>query len=123
MSAKDIFHNAVRKALEKEGWVITYDPLFIRSLGIEFYIDLGAEKIIGAEKDGEKIAVEIKSFIATSAISEFHTAVGQFMNYRIALQDQEPDRPLYLAVPKDTYETFFTIQFVRLLFGNIGSGL
>ncbi|QTA85809.1 XisH family protein [Desulfonema magnum] len=113
MTAKDIFHDVVRNALEKEEWIITDDPLFIRSLGIEFYIDLAAEKIIGAEKEGQKIAVEIKSFIAASAISEFHRALGQYMNYRLALQNQEPDRVLYLAVPKDTYETFFKIQFVQ----------
>ncbi len=114
MTAKDIFHDAVRNALEKEGWIITNDPLFIRSLGIDFYIDLAAEKIIGAEKEGQKIAVEIKSFIAVSAVSEFHRAVGQFMNYRLALRNQETDRPLYLAVPKDAYETFFSIRFVRV---------
>lgn len=32
MPAKDLFHQAVRHALEKEGWIITYDPLHIRPL-------------------------------------------------------------------------------------------
>ena len=114
MPAKDIFHDAVKKALEKEEWRITDDPLFIRSLEIGFYIDLAAEKLIRAEKGNQKIAIEIKTFIATSTTSEFHRAVGQFMNYRLALQTQEPDRTLYLAVPKDTYETFFKIPFVQL---------
>jgi len=50
--------------------------------GVEMYVDLGAEKLIAAEKNGKKIAVEIKNFLATSNISEFHTAVGQFLNYR-----------------------------------------
>lgn len=35
------------------------------------------------------------------------------MNYRLALQSQEPDRPIYMAIPKDTYETFFKIEFVQ----------
>ena len=86
MTAKDIFHDTVRKALEKEKWIITDDPLFIRSLGINFYVDLAAERIIGIEKEGQKIAVEIKSFVAASAIAEFHKALGQYMNYRLALQ-------------------------------------
>jgi hypothetical protein len=47
MSAKDVFHNAVKNALQKEGWIITDDPLFIRFGGINIYIDLGAEKVIG----------------------------------------------------------------------------
>ena len=76
MPAKDIFHEAVRKGLEKEGWVITDDPLKLQVGGVEMYVDLGAEKIIAAEKDGEKIAVEIKSFIGSSNISEFHTAIS-----------------------------------------------
>ncbi len=113
MPAKDVFHDTVRNALEKERWTITDDPLFIKSLGIDFYVDLAAERIIGVEKEGQKIAVEIKSFVAASAVSEFHKAIGQYMNYRLALRNQEPDRHLYLAVPKDTYETFFRIQFVQ----------
>jgi predicted RecB family endonuclease len=76
MAAKDVFHEAVRKGLEKEGWVITDDPLKLQVGGVEMYVDLGAEKIIAAEKDGKKIAVEIKSFIGPSNISEFHTAIG-----------------------------------------------
>jgi hypothetical protein len=31
MAAKDVFHDAVRNGLEKEGWVITNDPLRIRA--------------------------------------------------------------------------------------------
>ena len=68
MSAKDIFHNTVRLALEKDNWFITHDPLSITVDGIEFPIDLGAEK------EGQKIAVEVKSFLGKSEISEFHTA-------------------------------------------------
>jgi XisH protein len=113
MPAKDIFHEAVRKGLEKEAWVITDDPLNLQVGGVEMYVDLGAEKIIAAEKDGEKIAVEIKSFIGPSNISEFHTAIGQFINYRVALEAQYPDRILYLAVPLGTYQTFFLLQFVQ----------
>ena len=40
MSAKDIFHNSVRSALEKEGWIITHDPLFIKVKELDFFIDL-----------------------------------------------------------------------------------
>lgn len=111
--ARDVFHYAVRKGLEKEGWVITGDSLKIKAGGVEMQIDLGAERVIAAEKEGEKIAVEIKSFINPSNISEFHTAVGQFYNYRVALEEQQPDRILYLAVPITTYQTFFQLQFVQ----------
>jgi hypothetical protein len=70
-------------------------------------IDLAAEKLIAAEREGEKIAVEIKSFLEkSSAISGFHTALGQFINYRGALRRRQPERVLYLAVPLTTYIMF-----------------
>jgi len=77
------------------------------------YIDLGAEKLLAAQRGEEKIAVEIKSFVRASAISEFHTALGQFLNYRLALSEQEPERALYLAIPIDAYSSFFTIRLVQ----------
>lgn len=113
--AKDIFHDVVRKGLEKENWVITDDPLEIEVGGVEMYIDLGAEQLLAAQRSGEKIAVEIKSFIAPSNISAFHTAVGQFFNYRVALEVQEPERVLYLAVPLGVYRDFFQKQFIQLI--------
>jgi len=114
MAAKDIFHVTVKTALQKDGWTVTHDPLHIRLGGvIDLYIDLGAEKVLAAEKDGEKIAVEIKSFLGASTISEFHLALGQFTNYRYALEDAEPDRTLYLAVPLDIYNEFFTLAFIQ----------
>ena len=113
MSAKDATHNVVRKALEKDGWTITQDPYYIKVGGVELYIDLGAEAMVAAEREGQKIAVEIKSFLGASSISEFHTALGQFFNYRLALEEKEPDRELYLAVPLNTYNDFFSLQFIQ----------
>ncbi|BBD66514.1 fdxN element excision controlling factor protein XisH [Nostoc commune NIES-4072] len=113
MSARDRFHELVRTALEKQGWVITHDPYHIDLGFVDFYIDLGAELLLAATKDEEKIAVEIKTFLAPSTISEFHTAIGQFINYRIALEDDDPDRRLYLAVPLDVYKRFFRYPFIQ----------
>ncbi len=112
MSARDLFHDAVRKGLEKEGWLITRDPLELEWEDVKVKIDIAAEKLISAERGEKKIAVEIKSFISTSAISDFHTALGQFLNYRIMLEVQDPIRQLYLAVPLETYEVFFQTRFV-----------
>lgn len=115
MAAKDTFDEAVKSALEKDGWLITSDPLYINFAEVEIYIDLGAEKLLAAEKDREKIAVEIKTFLKPSAISEFHTVLGQFLNYRFALQAEEPERLLYLAIPIEIYDTFFARRFVQLI--------
>ncbi len=113
MAKRDVFHNSVKHALQKEGWQITHDPLSFKIDDIPMQIDLGAERLITAEKDNEKIAVEVKSFLRDSAISEFHTALGQFINYRDLLEIEEPERMLFLAVPVDTYKQFFTIGFIH----------
>jgi XisH protein len=112
VAAKDRFHQVVKTALIKDGWDVTHDPLQIKVGGVDMEIDLGAERLLAAERSGEKIAVEIKSFLASaSAISEFHTALGQFINYRAALRREEPERVLYLAVPDLTYNSFFQLDF------------
>ncbi|MBN3892504.1 MAG: XisH family protein [Nostoc sp. JL31] len=112
--AKDVFHLQVKKALIKDGWIITHDPFTIRvSEAIKLQIDLAAENAIAAERNAEKIAVEIKSFIADSDISEFHTALGQYLNYSQAIEEKEADRVLYLAVPIETYQDFFQLSFVQ----------
>jgi len=113
MPAKDIFHEACKNALIKDGWLVTNEHFFIRSGGVEIYIDIGAEKIITAERNGKKIAVEVKSFLGYSTISEFHIAVGQFINYRSILEEEETGRILYLAIPLDVYETFFQLPFTQ----------
>lgn len=114
MSRKDRFHQAVRNALEKEGWTITHDPFTIQiNEAVKLKIDLGAESTIAAQRDQEKIAIEIKSFITDSDISEFHAALGQYLNYIQALEDKEPDRTLHLAVPLETYDDFFQLPFIQ----------
>jgi len=111
--AKDLFHQAVKQALIKDGWTITNDPLTIRIDRVKLEIDLGAEKVFAAEKNGQKIAVEVKSFINPSTINDFHNALGQFLNYRLALQMTESNRTLYLAVPIDVFNTFFQERFTQ----------
>jgi hypothetical protein len=112
--AKDVFHQQVKNALIKNGWNITHDPLTIRiSEAVKLQIDLAAETTIAAERDSEKIAVEIKSFVGDSDISAFHTALGQYLNYCQALEEQEPDRLVYLAIPLETYQDFFQLPFIQ----------
>jgi len=109
---KDRFHGVVKTGLEKEGWQITADPYEINIDDVDFQIDLAAEQLLAAQRESDKIAVEIKSFISSSNVSDFHTALGQFLNYRDALERVEPDRLLYLAVRMPVYETFFQRRFI-----------
>lgn len=109
--AKDTFHEAVKQALEKQQWIITADPLRVDFGDVEFKVDLAAERVLAADRGDEKIAVEIKSFLRSSAITDFYVALGQFLSYRLALEMIEPDRLLYLAVPLDAYQNFFQLAF------------
>ncbi len=113
MSRRDTHHQAVKNALIKDGWTITDDPLRIRYGGVDFFVDLGAEKLLAAEKEGQRIAVEIKSFIGASEISEFYIALGQYLSYRTALRRAQPDRLLFVAVPEDAWTGFFTLPFAQ----------
>lgn len=104
MARRDIHHHVIKLALEREGWNVTDDPFFVKIGRKTAEIDLGAERIILAERSTEKIAVEVKSFVGTSIITEFYKALGQFLMYQRALQTAEPDRILYLALPQAAYD-------------------
>jgi hypothetical protein len=102
---KDKFHETVKIALEKEYWHITNDPLFVPTKGgNNFFIDLGAERFIGAEKDGESIAVEIKSFSGNSPMYSFYEILGQFLVYKIALREQAKTWALFIAISDIGYK-------------------
>lgn len=106
MSAKDKYHEHVKEALIKDGWEITDDPYVLQyEKGKERYeIDFGAEKIFAAQKGSQKIAVEVKSFLSGSVLYDYHSAVGQYMNYKINLDEFEAARVLFLAIPQPAYK-------------------
>jgi len=114
MAAKDRFHAVVRIALEKEQWNVTDDPLRLEIGGTKFEIDLGAEQLLAAERGKDKIAVEIKTFLSDSPLTDYHAALGQFLNYRLALEIIDSTRILYLAIPVGAYETFFKREFAQI---------
>ncbi len=116
MPAKDKYHNAARNALEKDGWRVTHDPYYIQSEGINYPVDLAAEKIIAAEKEGEKIAVEVKSFVRESLVNEFHTALGQYLDYELGLEEQEPDRKPVLMLTTEVFEKMSKIPLLMRAF-------
>jgi hypothetical protein len=116
MPAKNICHNAVVNALVADGWKVTHDPLTISYGGKDLFVDLGAERIaIAAEKSGERIAVEIQSFLNRSPVRDLQEAVGQFDIYRAILAETDPDRLLFLAVPRRVYEGLLTEAFGQLI--------
>jgi hypothetical protein len=115
MPAKDIYHNEVKNALLKDGWTITADPYFIKYEDAELYADLAAEKPIAAQRQGQKIVVEIKSFVGRSLMYDFHGALGQYMVYRNLIQLTEPEYKLYLAIDDLVYKNFFQRKSIQLI--------
>ncbi|MEG4938740.1 XisH family protein [Microcoleus sp. F4-D5] len=115
MPAKDIYHNAVKNALLKDGWTITADPYFIKYEDAELYADLAAEKPIAAQRQGQKIVVEIKSFVGRSLMYDFHGALGQYMVYRNLIQLTEPEYKLYLAIDDLVYKNFFQRKSIQVI--------
>lgn len=115
MAKLDKIHNAVKGALVKDGWTITADPFRLRYGGRKLFVDLGAERVLAAEKGTEKIAVEVKSFVGASEINDLENALGQFIFYRAIMAEKEPDRELFLAVPDEVFTTLFEREFRDLL--------
>jgi hypothetical protein len=115
MPKLDIIHNAVKNALIKDGWSITDDPYVIQYRKTMLYADLGAERPIAAERDGQKLVVEVKSFIGASKIQDLKEALGQYDIYRYLLEETAPDRKLYIAISNVAYNTFFTQDVTQLI--------
>ena len=115
MPAKDIYHNAVRFALIKDGWEILTEDYTLEYGGDRLYVDIAAEKSIAAEKQGRKILVEVKSFLGRSFVNDLEQAVGQYIVYRDILVEKELDFQLYLAITKGTYQNYFQRQLTQMI--------
>jgi XisH protein len=112
--ARDLLHSNVKEALIKEGWDITKDPLRIPIDGTYLEIDMAAEIIFGADKGGEKIAIEVKSFLKKSFMTNFHEAIGQYLDYVSALEDFDAQRVVFLAIPLYAYNNvIFQGRFIQ----------
>jgi len=111
--ARDLFHQDVKEALIKEGWTVTDDPLTFKIGKMQVQMDLGAERLIAAEKGSERIAIEIKTFGNLSFITALYEAVGKYIIYRNVLKRLQPDRMLFLALPETIFERFFEEAFIQ----------
>jgi XisH protein len=86
----------------------------------DMFIDLGAERILAAQKGTRKIAVEVKSFLGLSDMAELEQAIGQYTIYHEVLSRVDPDRSLFLAVDEEVYVNLFEDSIGKLLVDNRG---
>ena len=118
MSALDRYHETVRHALSKDGWTITHDPLTLEFGERRLYADFGAERLMGAERGTEKIAVEIKTFRSPYPIADLEQAIGQYSLYEDILQILEAERTLFLAIPEEAFAQIFSEQVGQIALKN-----
>ena len=111
--ARDLFHQDVKEALIKQGWTVTDDPLSFKIGKMQVQIDLGAERLIAAEKGTERIAIEIKTFGSLSFITALYEAIGKYIIYRNVLKRIQPDRILFLALPESIFDRFFEESVIQ----------
>jgi XisH protein len=119
MPKLDKYHEAVKNALIKDGWVITDDPFTIDFEDATLFADLAAERTVAAQKAGEKIAVEIKMFGSKSAYDDLEKAFGQYQVYRSFLRQIEPNRDIFLAVSLEKHDKIFTRASVKFLVADL----
>ncbi|NEP62062.1 MAG: fatty-acid synthase [Symploca sp. SIO2G7] len=118
MPARDIYHDTVRRALQKDGWTITHDPFPLQIGKKRLSADLGAERLISADRGLQKIVVEVKSFVGPSDVKDLEQALGQYILYRQVLDEMGVKRTLYLAVPQATFNSVFKIELGQVLLKN-----
>ena len=115
MPAKDIYHDAVKNALIKDGWNITADPYPIKYEEVKLFADLAGEKNISASREGQQVVIEIKSFLSLSPMRDFETALGQYLIYRALLFITRPEYKLYLGISEKIYEDFFQKVAIKFI--------
>ncbi|MFM6278013.1 MAG: element excision factor XisH family protein, partial [Dolichospermum sp.] len=93
----------------------TFDPYPIKYEEFKLIADLAGEKTISATREGEKIVIEIKSFLSRSPMREFETALGQYLIYQTFLSLTHPEYKVYLAIGEKIYEKFFKQVAIELI--------
>lgn len=92
----------------------------IRGLTRKIHIDFGAEKIIAAERGEQKIAVEVQSFLGPSLLNDFYDAIGKYELYWDALNQNDPSRILFIALPIGAFEELVLEPFIQNTMRRLG---
>lgn len=115
MSRRDAYHDAVKNALIKDGWTITHDPMTLPIGRHKLFVDLGAERLLAAERGHERIAVEVKTFSGASEVTDMEHALGQYLLYRSLLRRADPERRMVLAMPEEAFDAIITAELGQAL--------
>lgn len=120
MPRLDQYHNAVKRALVKDGWRITSEQFFIKLPERRLWIDLLVESV----NDDLRALVEVKSYSnVKSPVENLAAAVGKCMIYRAALARINQPLPLYLAIPLVAFQGIFSETIAKTVLDQAQIGL
>ncbi|MEQ8674938.1 MAG: element excision factor XisH family protein [Aggregatilineales bacterium] len=103
MPNEDRYHPVVLRCLQKAGWSIIKEQVYI-SVGKyddtnrRLYIDIKAQRY-----DDQLALIEVKG-LERSPVHELMELLGQYLMYRIALDYLSIELPLYIALPENVYK-------------------
>ena len=101
MPAKDYYHDTVKRALVKDGWIITREQVLFIIADRHVWIDIEASK----PSKNQRILIEVKGFDGPSQVDELMDAVGKYVVYRAIINESGGSEiPLYLTITERAYE-------------------
>ncbi|MEZ4660274.1 MAG: element excision factor XisH family protein [Caldilineaceae bacterium] len=106
--AKDLIHNAVGNALEKDGWTIVADPFRLDFKNFALRADLAARKLTSMEKLSFASSLKSSRFVGQFVRPRITASfIGQYQMYQDALILNQLDYTLYLGIGRDAYKDYF----------------
>ncbi len=123
MARRDFYHDAVKRAIQRDGWTVTQEPLYLPFGSTQLEVDLAAEKIF-AQRGAVRIAVEVKNFLQENMnASELQKSLGQYQLYDVLIEEENLSYRLYLAITESAYKTVFSTTAVQSLIRRNNMGL
>jgi XisH protein len=120
MPAIDGCEPQVVRALEKQGWAVSQQPVFLRVMTATYFADFQAKRGVNGNTQ-HLIIVEVKCFTNESTQQdELYRAIGQYLLYRSILKLKELVIPIYLAIPTVAFVTLFTQAEVKITVQDVG---
>ena len=117
MPAKDHYHDTVKRALIKDGWIIVQEQVYLSDNYRHVWVDLSARR----ETEATLILIEIKGFEGFSSLLDaLMSALGQYVVYKAMLDYLNLTEPLYLAIPRTAHEGIFQAPVAQQAIQNLG---
>jgi hypothetical protein len=111
LPAKDRSHDLLKRALVKNQWLITNEQIKLKVGDRRLWIDLEAEHLTKSTL----ILIEVKEMNSASQVDDLSNAVGQYLMYRVALENKNIQVPLYMAVSSNTFRGILSEEIGQLM--------